>query len=97
MKEAEFPTFEVWSSFGIFKLRSTMGVGGDAFERLGNAFDQDRAALKSQYEDHYHLAQVLKNNQGHSTGEAWRLAIARSARADQKDRHPTHELAQVGQ
>jgi len=92
----EFPTFEIWSAFSIFKLRSTMGVGGDAFERLATAFGVDRAFLKSQYEDHYSLAQVIKNNQGVSTGEAWQLAVAKSARSDQRDRHPTGALSQVG-
>ena len=99
----EFPEFEVYGAFSIFDLpddpsKVAPQIGGmdEYFRRLAQAFNVGLPDLKSQYEDHLHLALRIKMTQRMPNGEAWRMAIQhtqakKAVRAD----HPAGALAAV--
>lgn len=94
VKAAEFPSFEVWGSFGIFKLitgrRPNQDINRDQIERVATSFGLNASLLKAQTEDHVHLAMTIKSKDGVCNGEAWRLAVMRSR--GNAEKHPTTEL-----
>lgn len=61
---AEFPSFEVWQAFNIFRLKpvsvATDVPAAEHFERISKAFGIDKTQLKVQYVDHVHLAASIK-------------------------------------
>ncbi len=99
VRAAEFPSFEVWGSFSVFKLRAEsklthgMGIDPGQVERLAKAFSLNQTSLQAQIEDHVHLAMTIKKKDNVDTGQAWKLAVRRSTEHHrQVEKHPVDEL-----
>jgi hypothetical protein len=101
--DAEFPSFEVWASFGIFKLSRPDTLQSDRsterdehFRRLAKAFGVNASQLKAQFDDHEHFALALKSTGTLTNGEAWSQAVMKTAkRADVRKDHPVSALLPV--
>ena len=97
---AEFPCFELLSSFGIFNVapsQKTVCNQSDertctSIQRLAQVFSCDSEALMSEFLDHQPIARHAAT-QGHDNFNAWKFAVLKTrSRASSRSNHPSDAL-----
>lgn len=101
---AEFPDYELCSSFRVFELQQSLRSKTctlheehrTCLERLAKFFGLDRARLEAQYIDRYPQAlRALQSSPGMTNTLAWRRACAEQHNGRSLANHPCKELLEV--
>ena len=101
---AEFPNYELCSSFRVLELQRAAQTqtctlsddGRTCLERLAKFFGLDRERLETQYIDRYPQAlRAMQQYQGLTNALAWRRACTELHNARSLEKHPCKELLEV--
>lgn len=91
---AEFPAHNLTTAFGVFNVRAAGSPNEvSSLKRIAHFLGMDAGVLRTEFDDHRHVAKAIVAKEGVSTIEAWRRAVAATqADARRKRRHPVSVL-----